>query len=101
MARSRLELQQELLELAPKAWYKRPPDNKMTYPCIVYRPSKPSVLRANNRAYQIFPCYNVIYICQQADDSITQAMLEKFTHCDFDREYESDGLYHYSFTIYY
>ena len=101
MARSRLDLQRELRTLAPKVWYVRPPDNRMTYPCILYRPSKPQVLRADNRAYLHFPCYNVIYISQTANDEITAQMLEAFTHCDFDREYESDGLFHYSFTIYY
>lgn len=101
MARSRLDLQAELREIAPKVWYKRPADNKMTYPCIVYRMSNPEVFRANNHAYAIIPCYNVIYITQRPDDDIVRTMLEKFTHCGFDREYESDQLYHYSFTIYY
>lgn len=46
------------------------------------------------------PCYNVIYICRMPDDTIVQRMLERFEHCDMDREYENDGLYHYSFTLY-
>lgn len=101
MARSRLELQQTLRTIAPKAWFKRPPDNKMTYPCIIYRQSRPRALRANNKAYHIFPCWNVIYIDTEPSETITQTMMETFPHCDFDREYETDNLYHYSFTIYY
>lgn len=101
MGRSRLELQKELLEIAPKAWYKRPPNNKMTYPCIIYRMSNPQELRADNRVYHHFPCYNVIYICTAPNDEIVETMLDRFAFCAFDREYESDELYHYSFTIYY
>ena len=44
----RLALQAKLLELAPKAWYKRPPDNHMTYPCFLYRLSRPDTKRADN-----------------------------------------------------
>ena len=51
MARDRTELQAKLLELAPKAWFKRPPDNRMSYPCFIYRPTTPSVQRADNRLY--------------------------------------------------
>lgn len=101
MGRPRTELQAELRTIAPKAYYKRPPDNKMECPCFVYRMSQPKVLRANNKVYHIFSCYNVIYICREPSDTIVQTMLEKFEHCDIDREYESDELYHYSFTIYY
>lgn len=97
----RLQLQAELRKITPKAWFKRPPDNKMTYPCIIYRVSRPNVLRANNRMYLKFQCWNVIYISQTPDVGIIRDMLEHFKYCDFDREYETDNLYHYSFTIYY
>lgn len=100
MAKDRLGLQSALLELAPKAWYKRPPDNRMTYPCFVYRPSRPDTKRADNRLYSYTPCYNVIYITKDPDDNITKQMLEKFEHCGWDREYQNDGLYHYSYTLY-
>lgn len=101
MARSRLDLQHALSPLAKKVWYKRPPDNKMVYPCIIYRLSIPNILRANNHAYAQILGYNVIYIAQESDDDIIRQMMDQFPHCAFDREYESDGLFHYSFTIYY
>ena len=100
MAKDRLTLQAKLREFAPKVWYKRPPDNKMSYPCIVYRPSNPKILKADNRLYMYEPCYNVIYISQSENDAIQKQMLEAFEYCGIDRQYESDGLYHYSFTIY-
>ena len=33
----RLQLQAELLEIAPEAWYQKPPSNRMKYPCFVYK----------------------------------------------------------------
>lgn len=100
MALSRLRLQEALLQLAPKAWYKRPPDNRMTYPCFIYRLSNPDVKRADNKAYIYTPCYNVIYISQEPGDEIVRKMIENFEHCSFDREYQTDGLFHYSFVLY-
>lgn len=58
------------------------------------------IKRADNRPYAYFPCFNVIYFSADPDDNITRRMLERFEYCDFDREYQSDGIYHYSFTLY-
>lgn len=72
----------------------------MSYPCIIYRLSTPSVHRANNRLYMYKNGYNVIYITRDPSETIVREMLEKFEHCSFDREYQSDNLYHYSFKLY-
>ena len=100
MAKDRLTLQAELRKFAPKAYFKRPPDNKMEYPCFVYRPSRPKTARANNHMYMYMPAYNVIYISQTENEDIERQLLEHFEHCQVDRQYESDGLYHRSFVIY-
>ena len=100
MAKDRLSLQAALREIAPKVWYKRPPDNKMTYPCIVYRLSRPDTRRADNKVYAYTPCYNVIYFSREPADEVVRQMIEGFEYCGFDREYQSDGIYHYSFTLY-
>lgn len=101
MARTQRDLQAALRTLAPKAWLRRPPEHQMTYPCFVYRPSRSRLLWADDKAYLRFPCWNVIYITQEANSDIEARMLETFEYCSMDREYESDGLYHYSFTLYY
>lgn len=72
----------------------------MSYPCFIYRPSPPAVRHADNFVYMYKPCYNVIYISQEPSETIEKTMLETFEHCSADREYETDGLYHYSFTLY-
>ena len=72
----------------------------MTYPCFIYRQSTPAVFRADNYAYGMVPGWNVIYISREPSEEIARNMLETFEHCSFDREYETDGLYHYSFKVY-
>lgn len=72
----------------------------MTYPCIIYRPSTPAVRRADNHMYMYLNGYNVIYISRDPSETIVYDMLTKFEHCSFDREYETDDLYHYSFKLY-
>lgn len=101
MGRSQTDLQAELLKLAPRAWLRRPPDNRISYPCFIYRPSKSMFLRADNRLWHRFPCWNIIYITQDPNSDIEVQMMEHFDYCAVDRIYESDDLYHYSFTLYY
>ena len=100
MALDQPTLQATLLGLTPKAWYKRPPDNKMSYPCFVYRLSNPDTKHADNRVYSYTPCYNIIYMSTEPNDRIVRQMLEGFEHCSFDREYQADNIYHYSFVVY-
>ena len=96
-----LQLQAELLKIAPNAWYQKPSAHRMTYPCFVYRSLEPDVIRANNHGYLMFPRYEVIYITDTESDEIDRTMLDAFEYCDVGRKYVSDNLYHYVFTIYY
>lgn len=95
----RLQFQSKLRELAPKAWYQKPPDNQMTYPCFVYKAVEPVQIRADNRNYLLLPRYEVLYISATEDDDIWYRMDEKFEHMAVGRKYVSDNLYHYVFTI--
>ena len=97
----RLELQSKLRELAPKAWYQKPPDNKMTYPCFVYKSIEPKLIWANNRGYIAIPGYEVVYITDREDDEIMMQMVEEFSFCHIGRKYVADNLYHYPFELYY
>ncbi len=95
----RLQLQQKLLEMAPKAWYQKPPSNKMTYPCFVYKAEPPETVRADNRAYILMPRYEVLYITAEENDAIWEQMAERFEYLSIGRKYASDNLYHYVFTV--
>ena len=97
----RLQLQQELLKLAPKAWYQKPSTTKMSYPCFVYKALEPETARADNRVYLLMPRYEILYISQTEDDGIWSRMADTFEHLSIGRKYVSDNLYHYPFTVNY
>ena len=97
----RLQLQAELLTIAPEAWYQKPPSNRMHYPCFVYKAVEHAVIRADNRNYLTVPAYEVIYISENEHDEIWETMGQKFSRCTPGRKYVSDYLFHYPFTIYY
>lgn len=97
----RLQLQQELLKLAPKAWYQKPSTTKMSYPCFVYKALEPETVRADNRMYLLMPKYEILYISQTEDDEIWNRMADTFEYLSIGRKYVSDNLYHYPFTINY
>lgn len=87
--------------MAPKAWYQKPPANKMTYPCFVYKALEPDTTRADNRIYLMMPRYEVLYISQTENDGIWEEMNRRFEHLSIGRKYISDQLFHYVFTINY
>ena len=85
--------------MAPKAWYQKPPANKMSYPCFVYKAVEPNTVRADNRVYVLMPRYEILYISMEEDDSIWEKMEETFEYLSIGRKYVSDNLYHYVFTV--
>ena len=93
------KLQQQLLKLAPKAWYQKPPSNQVSYPCFIYKSIEPNTVRADNKVYLLMPKYEVLYITPVENDGIWQKMTDLFEYCSIGRKYVSDNLYYYPFTI--
>lgn len=98
---SRLDLHNELLKIAPKAYYNPPASAKMQYPCFRYKLTPPKILRADNRLYKQFPCYTVTYISLNVADDKVNEILTRFKSCKLDTHFINDGLNHYVFTIFY
>lgn len=98
---TRLQLHNELLELAPKAYYQPPETVRMEYPCFRYTLSTVDSIHADNREYQGFTRYSVAYISRTHAEEIIKQMKDRFTYCRFDRFYTADNLYHYNFELYY
>lgn len=100
---SREELQTELESLlGTRQVYFNPPENvRMTYPAIVY--SRPGYIesRANDKAYTWRPRYEVTIIDTDPLADYVDRMLKRFTMVTHNSTYVGDGLYHYSFTLYY
>ena len=97
----RLNLQKQLLKLAPTAWYQKPAGNRMTYPCFVYKAVEPETVRADNKVYVLMPRYEILYISQIENDEIWEKMAETFEYLSVGRKYVADNLYHYPFTVNY
>lgn len=98
---TRLQLHEELLELAPRAYYQPPETVRMEYPCFRYALVPDSVIHADNKVYQNFTKYSVTYISRTHAEEIIKQMRDRFVYCRFDRPYTSDNLYHYNFELYY
>ena len=97
----RLQLQQQLRTLANKAWYQKPDNKDMTYPCFVYKAMEPAQVFANNKSYLTIPRYEILYISKTEDDGIWQRMIDTFGNIEIGKKYVSDNLYHYVFHLYY
>jgi len=97
----RLSLHKKLLELAPRAYYQPPSNDRMAYPCFRYNLSNLKIHHANNNIYTNDKAYLVTYISLLPEDTIIDQMLEKFQYCRFDRHYIGDDLHHYVFVVFY
>lgn len=101
MARSRLDFQRELRKHAAYAYYMRPQNNKLVYPCFVYRNIAPRQVKADNRNYLTIPGYEVLYISDTENEGMIEEMTSAFGYCTAGAPYIADDLFHYPFTIYY
>lgn len=98
---TRIDLHNELLELAPKAYFQPPATVRMEYPCFRYNFSGLDALHADNAMYRGLNRYSVTYISRTHAEEIVLRMKEHFKYCRFDRSYTADNLYHYAFELYY
>ena len=103
MARSRLELHQELLDISNNlpVYYQPPEGLKIEYPCIVYEYENNKKFKADNATYIRYHVYNVKYIHRDADTQLPDAIEDHFMYCNRGSRYKADNLYHDMFTIYF
>lgn len=98
----RLDLQsilEEMLE-SRNVYYQPPESTKMQYDAIKY--SKKNILSryANNAAYSMMDCYELIVIARRPDHPVIKKLLT-LPYCSFDRHYVADNLNHDVLTIYF
>ena len=80
--------------------YFQPPRNvKMRYPCIRYKLNGVDTVKADNKKYKKMNRYDVILIDEDPISRFVDPILD-IEYCSFDRDYSSDNLNHYVFTIY-
>lgn len=101
MVRTRLELSKILHEvLGSENVYFRQPSEGMNYPCIKYDLADKETTFADNIPYIKAKRWTLIVIDENPDSEIPEK-LEELPYCTFDRTYQSDGLNHWVYNLYY
>lgn len=80
--------------------YYRKPSNNMHYPAIKYNLSKDSARYANNGKYIHYNRYEVIVIDEDPDSLLKEAV-DLIPFATLDRTYETEGLNHFVYTIFF
>lgn len=99
----RLELHEKLVTLlGSRNVYFQPPETlKLKFPCIIYNFQRGDTLKANDRTYRIYDCYQITYVTKDPEDSKIDEFLESFQMINHDRHFTSDNLNHYIYSLYY
>ena len=99
---SRLKLQNKLEELleSKNVYYQAPSNGNMKYPCIRYSKKIIESRYANDSAYSLLDCYQIIVIDPKPDNPVIKKLL-LLPHCQYDRFYTADNLNHDVLTLYY
>lgn len=99
--RTRKDLSNKLRSiLGSKNVYYRPPSNGMKYPCIKYDLEGDRAFFADNIKY-INPKRWKITVIDENPDSEIPDKVNKLPYCSFDRTYESGGMNHWVFILYF
>ena len=101
MAKTRLELHEELKMLCNNCYFSPPDGFDMSYPCIVYKLESDKNGFADNYRYTRYKRYTVTIITQDPDSEMPDKLIERFHHCTFDRHFTNDNLNHFVHTLYY
>lgn len=94
---------QKLLEAAlgsTNVYFQPPPSLIMEYPCIVYARDNAETKHADNVTYDFTLRYQVTLIDRKPDSDVIDK-LAAFPLSAFSRHYETSGLNHDVFAIYY
>lgn len=101
MAKNRITLHAELKTLCQNVYFNPPESLKLIYPCIVYSQEPPNVRKADNKRYIVTNRWQLMVISPEVDYGLADQIAEHFDMCSIDRLFKSDGLQHWSLTLYY
>lgn len=82
-------------------YFQAPNGSAMKYPAIKYELSKIDPVRADNSVYKLGISYSVTFITRYPDDPHILDIFKFFDNVEFNTHYKSDGLNHYSYTLFY
>lgn len=98
--KKRLELHDVLLNICENCYFEPPTNKKLKYPCIVYNRTNNVKYDADNIPYILNTRYTITVIDPDPDSEIVPK-LEMMEKCTYDTHFETEGLSHDVFTIYY
>lgn len=98
----RYDLQNLLKEVlgSNHVYYQPPATVKMSYPCIVYHLDTFHTTDANNAMYNHKRRYQITYIDRDPDSEVP-LKLENLPYSHMDSTFQTEGLNHFIFTLYY
>lgn len=82
-------------------YFNPPASLQMSYPCFRYYCTNDRDDFADGIHYRHFRRYTIIAIDLDPDSLIPDALVARLPYCGSDRNYVVDGLYHFSFTLFY
>lgn len=99
----RLQLHQELINVlgSSNVYYQPSGITKMNYPCIRYKRDRGRHMNADNKTYIYRQAYQIMYIDQNPDNTVVDALIEHFSEISYNRHYVADNLNHDVFILYY
>lgn len=81
-------------------YFSPPASIELKYPCIIYNRTNDLDTFADNLHYQRSKRYTVTIIDEDPDSKIPDKLIE-LPYCSLDRNFVSDGLNHFVYTLYY
>lgn len=98
----RLALHEKLVELlgTRNVYFQPPASIHMNYPCFVYSYEDSNKFFANDKPYMINDRYTLTLITKDAYPTELLESIEAMDYCDFERQYSSDNLHHFSFRLF-
>lgn len=100
----REEFNQHLVQILghDRVHYNAPTEGKLYYPCIMYELENTNVSSAGNKIFNLSRGYKVTHITVNVDESdeVMNSILA-LAHSSFRTRFNSDGLYHTVYSVYY
>ena len=96
---NREKLSRAFHDILENVYFDPPEDIEMEYPAIKYNLARIDAKKANNSPYITRPGYEVTLMDWDSDSEYVDQILA-IPYCSFDRHYPSNGLHHWTFTIY-
>lgn len=97
----RLELHEKLKLINANVYFQPPSNVQLTYPCIIYRRSDITTVKANDSTYLKNTQYQLTVIERDADGVVHEEILDRFPMSGVDNQFVVDNLYHTIITLYY